>query len=458
MGFLVKAAPPMSIGSSKERRRNYNQHEEESSLLDTTDIDDLISKVLDEYEDDKKRGRQRTAKKKRSKKRQRKQYRKMKEEKCPHKDCDNKDSDSDSQSTIPLSENSDNENDTAFSGVSKMTDFSSRLSMFSKVSIVSKSTQLTTSSRLSRIMGKVGKAIPIGWKHRQGKISITTSASSIFDFGDDGEECKPERSQDGSEHTESTKTSDGSKQSDAIFQVASDGELDPIFVSGLDKDSFDEASAPPELRVNLTDAISSLIDSDDDDAGQGDIPDEPKEQEICQDIPHEPKENGLPSNQPEQVQGQQSDTPSKKPEPLQDLARLVQKYQEPKRRFVMQEECYTKKREPVNLFEPSVRRVEPESARAAISNELGMHRGRKIQLVKAKPNEQESLIEEIGEILQTAVSRDEDSIVEELIEDVGDCFGLWADVALGVLGNAVDVVGGALGDAVDVLGDIVDEF
>ena len=463
MGILVKAAPALSVGSSKERRRNRTQNEEESSLLDTVEIDDLIGKVLDDLVEVKKP----TGNKKRAKKLQRKKYRKMKEEKCPNKDNDNKDSDSDSQTTLPVSENSDNENDTAFSGVSKMTDFSktdsSRLSMFSRVSTVSKSvstvsksTQVTNSSRLSRIMGKVGRAIPIGSKHRQvekHQLSIAVSASSIFDFGD--EKCNPEPSQDGSEHTESTKTSNSSKQSDAIFQVASDGELDPIFLSGLDNESIDEAEAPPELRINLTDAISSLIDTDDEAAGQGDIPDEPKEQEI---IPVEPKEQEIITDVPkeseiipdEQEEETAPDAQNAEPKQVQyfdNLKKLAEKHQGPQRRFVMKEKSISLKRKPVNLFEPSMR-----TKRKVVdtTNGLGTHRGRAKQ---AKPNEQESLIEEIGDILKT-VSRDEDFLVHEIIEDVSDTFGSIRNT----FGLCTEILLGALGDASDALGNIVDEF
>ena len=472
MGIVVKAAPALSIGSSKERRRNRTQNEEESSLLDTVEIDDLIGKVLDDLVEVKKPA----ANKKRSKKLQRKQYRKMKEEKCP-----NKDSDSDSQSTLPVSENSDNENDTAFSGVSKMTDFSktdsSRLSMFSRVSTVSKSvstvsksTQVTSSSRLSRIMGKVGRAIPVGSKHRQvekHQLSIAVSASSIFDFGD--EKCNPERSEDGSEHTESTKTSNSSKQSDAIFQVASDGELDPIFLSGLDNESIDEVEAPPELRINLTDATSSLIDTDGEAAGQGDIPDEhkeqeitpeePKEQEIIPDkhkeeeiIPDEPNEEEIIPDEPneEEIIPEETASNAQNAEPKQvqyfdNLKKLAEKHQGP---LVMKEKSISLKRKPVNFFEPSMRTK--RKIVATNKNGLGTHRGRAKQ---AKPNEQESLIEEIGEILKT-VTRDEDYLVDEIIEDVSDTFGSIRNT----FGLCTEILLGALGDAVDVLGDIVDEF
>ncbi len=398
MGILVKAVPTVSIrdGEIFQRRRNRKRSVKEPLHLDTSEIDLLIGEFLNPNCDEQSRGRSMKRgkqKKKRSKKLQRSQYsrllspspraaQEMFEEKSPG-------SDTDSQSTIPLSDNSDNENDTAFSGVSKLSEASrnssSRLSMFSRVSVVSKSTQASSSSRLSRIIGKFGKSWHSSSKSRRKRnnesnrqLSIVTSASSIFDFVDDDDDFSQDKPQDDHNHADgSSNLSGASKHSDAIFQVASNGELDPVFVSGLDEASFDEAAVRPELRINLTDAISSLIDDDEED---------------IDDTQEDTNEDNSDVSKEEQQQ---------KTEPVESFDnpdKLRKKHQ--KRRYVMPDEYSPKKPTPIRVTTCD----NPDE-------QIGMHRGRKRKPSKPK--------------------HDEDSLIE-LIEDMCNPFGiiscgeLWA--------------------------------
>ncbi len=400
MGILVKAVPSVSIrdGEIFQRRRNRKRDVKDPLHLDTSEIDLLIGEFLNPNCDGSglaqnrgrstKRGKQ---KKKRSKKLQRSQYsrllspspkaaQEMVQEKCPS-------SDTDSQSTIPLSENSDNENDTAFSGVSKLSqasrNSSSRLSMFSRASVVSKSTQASSSSRLSRIIGKFGKSWHSSSKSRRKRsnesnrqlLSIVTSASSIFDFGDDDDEYIQAKPQDDDNHADGSSNLSGvSKHSDAIFQATSNGELDPVFVSGLGEASFDDEAVQPELRINLTDAISALVDDDEEGIGYS----------TGKAIPGVPKEEEPKKTEPVEY----SDNPDQ----------LGKKHQ--KRHYVMPDEYSPRKPTPIRVTTCD----NPD-------DQIGMHRGRNRKSPKPK--------------------HDEDSLIE-LIEDICNPFGiiscgeLWA--------------------------------